>query len=306
MSPTTTKSTARKHTKAPPRQPLPVPERLKRLFVSLCAQIDGGHFQNALKTCEKILAIDSQDRDALQAKLFLLLQTEQYNKALTLVDSLGDPSQYAYERAYIYYCLHRETDTEDVLKTLDREENKGVAHLEAQVNYRKGSYEAAFEMYNYLLDTSEPNTEEYSDIQNNLQASQKLLDFVSTGHLRALDKLPPSISKSLETSLPPQVPGLSTAPTAQAPAVSAKDGEVSKPKAARKSRVPTGVVPGVTPPPDPERWVKKSERTTFSTGKKRKAGGGGGGATQGSASVDTTGPPATPSKGAGGKGRKKK
>jgi len=28
-------------------------ERVKRLFNSLCAQIDGGHFKNALKTCDK-------------------------------------------------------------------------------------------------------------------------------------------------------------------------------------------------------------------------------------------------------------
>jgi signal recognition particle subunit SRP72 len=47
------------------------------------------------------------------------------------------------------------------------------------------------------------------------------------------------------------------------------------------SRVPKGVVPGVTPPPDPERWLKKSERSTFGQGRKRRGGGGGGG-TQGS------------------------
>jgi signal recognition particle subunit SRP72 len=35
------------------KQPLPVPERLKKLFGSLCAQIDGGHFANAIRTCDK-------------------------------------------------------------------------------------------------------------------------------------------------------------------------------------------------------------------------------------------------------------
>ena len=39
--------------KAAPKQPLPVADRLKRLFTSLCAQIDGGHFANAIKTCDK-------------------------------------------------------------------------------------------------------------------------------------------------------------------------------------------------------------------------------------------------------------
>jgi signal recognition particle subunit SRP72 len=39
--------------KSGPKPPLAIPDRLKRLFTSLCAQIDGGHFNNAIKTCEK-------------------------------------------------------------------------------------------------------------------------------------------------------------------------------------------------------------------------------------------------------------
>ena len=52
----------------------------------------------------------------------------------------------------------------------------------------------------------------------------------------------------------------------------------NKAKKVRKKRVPKGVIPGVTPPPDPERWLKKSERSSFGSSRKRK---GGGGATQG-------------------------
>lgn len=45
--------------KATPKQPLGVQERLKRLFTSLCAQIDGGHYNNAIKTCDKSIADSS-------------------------------------------------------------------------------------------------------------------------------------------------------------------------------------------------------------------------------------------------------
>ena len=79
------------------------------------------------------------------------------------------------------------------------------------------------------------------------------------------------------------------------------------PKKVRMSRIPAGVIPGVTPAPDPERWLKKSERSTFGQGKKRKGPSGAGGATQGSASVDI--PVAQishPSKTGGGKGKKKR
>lgn len=68
------------------------------------------------------------------------------------------------------------------------------------------------------------------------------------------------------------------------------------------SRVPKGVTPGVTPPPDPERWIKKSERSTFGqgVGRRRKAGGG---ATQGSVAEPASSHTA---KAGGGKGKKKK
>jgi signal recognition particle subunit SRP72 len=76
------------------------------------------------------------------------------------------------------------------------------------------------------------------------------------------------------------------------------DDQPRKPKTPRKSRVPKGVVPGVTPAPDPERWIKKSERTRVEGyGRKKKAGGG---ATQGSTA------PEQAKSGGQGKGKKKK
>lgn len=36
-----------------PKKTSTTQEQLKRLFTTLCAQIDGGHFSNAVKTCDK-------------------------------------------------------------------------------------------------------------------------------------------------------------------------------------------------------------------------------------------------------------
>jgi len=70
-----------------------------------------------------------------------------------------------------------------------------------------------------------------------------------------------------------------------------------KEKQPRKSRLPKNYKPGVTPLPDSERWIKKSERTNLQHhGKRRK---GAGNATQGSV-VEASG------KTGGGKGKKKK
>jgi signal recognition particle subunit SRP72 len=74
--------------------------------------------------------------DALQTKLFLLLQTEQYDAALTLIESDADPSRLAYERAYCLYRLQKETEAKDLLEVVKKSksaDDRGVLHLEAQL-----------------------------------------------------------------------------------------------------------------------------------------------------------------------------
>ncbi|KAG5640831.1 hypothetical protein DXG03_006884 [Asterophora parasitica] len=197
-----------------PKQPLSTPERLRRLFTSLCAQIDGGHFSNAIKTCEK------------------------------------------------------------------------------------SSYSDAVELYTQLLETADPDSEEHSDIQTNLHAAQLHLEFTTSGFLRSLP------TSSIPTSIP--IPTASAAPGPTTTTTTTTTVPTEK-KKVRQSRVPIGVIPGVTPPPDPERWLKKSERTTFGQGRRRKGHSqGAGGATQGSAGVESTAPAASGSGKTGGKGGSKK
>ncbi|KAJ3510570.1 hypothetical protein NLJ89_g4599 [Agrocybe chaxingu] len=296
--------------KSTPKQPLSSQERLKRLFTSLCAQIDGGHFGNAVKTCDKILRLEPQDVDARQTKLFLLLQTEQYNAALDLINSNDDKDQHAYERAYCLYRLQREAEARETLEVIKKQKGDD----DRGISYREGSYQDAFELYNQLLDTAEPNSEEHSDILTNVQAAQKHLDFIDTGFLHAVDALPSSIISTLQSAPPPvrqQTSAASTLVSASTISKTPADNQDNKPapKNVRMKRVPAGVIPGVTPPPDPERWLKKSERSSFHQGKRRR-GGGSGGATQGSATVENV-PPQTgggshSSKGVGGKGKKKR
>ncbi|CAL1711847.1 unnamed protein product [Somion occarium] len=287
------------------RQPTPVPERLKRLFNSLCAQIDGGHFANAIKTCDKILRLAPHDRDALQTKLFLLLQTERYGDALALID--GQP-EFVFEKAYSLYRLHKEDDVAEVLGTLKQEkgeDDRGVIHLEAQLSYRQGSYQKAFDQYNDLLDNTDPDTEEHSDILTNLEAAQQHLDFINKNYLRALDVLPGTLTSTIESVPPPPPPQPSSALLAASSSVAYDEQKkASASQKVRAKRVPAGVVPGVTPPPDPDRWIKKSERSTFHSGghKKRK----GGGATQGVVEGPHLATGGGSGGGGGGKGKGKK
>ena len=84
-----------------------------------------------------VLRLDPKDADARQTKLFLLLQTEQYSAALSLIDSDDDHTRHAYERAYSLYRLSHESEARDVLKSIKADQNsensRGLVHLEAQL-----------------------------------------------------------------------------------------------------------------------------------------------------------------------------
>ncbi|KAG8220466.1 histidine phosphatase superfamily [Butyriboletus roseoflavus] len=265
------------------KQPVPLEERLKRLFASLCAQIEGGHFTNAIKTCNKS---EWSHFISTQEPLTLATWTKQYGTALSLIadSTRGDGPDYTFEEAYAMYRLHREEEAVTALGKIkgSEEDHRGVLHLEAQLNYRQGFYQSSLYLYNELLETAEPQSEEYSDVLTNLTASQKHLDFINTGFLHALDALPSSIASTIETSPPPSVqPTAHMASTGVALTQQSPDDSaiVNNAKKVRMKRVPKGVIPGVTPAPDPERWLKKSERSSFGQGGRKRRGAGG--ATQG-------------------------
>ncbi|KZV99377.1 hypothetical protein EXIGLDRAFT_668520 [Exidia glandulosa HHB12029] len=284
-----------------PRAPRSTEDRLKRLFVSLTAQIDGAHFKNAIRTCNKILVLAPNDADVLQTKLFLLLQTEDYAAALDLASA----PEHRFQKAYALYRLNRETDAGEVVKELkavelDDDAARGVEHLEAQLEYRQGDYDGAVKTYTHLLDTCAPQSDEQSDLLTNLSAAQAHLDFLTSGFQSSIASLPATVIQSLETAPPP-----SAAPTASHPTTAVvTTSPAPTRKGPRPSRVPKGVVPGVTPPPDPERWIKKSERTNVvvHSRKKGKKVVGAAGTTQGAAVVEQP----QPSAGGGGGGKKKK
>jgi signal recognition particle subunit SRP72 len=113
------------------------------------------------------------DKDARQTKLFLLLQTERYSDALALLGASKRSS--VFERAYSSYRLQHLDEAAHLLDGIKqgREQNRGALHLEAQLvrsmwaseaqselilwqNYRQGNYQIALDLYNQLLDSSDP------------------------------------------------------------------------------------------------------------------------------------------------------
>lgn len=79
------------------------------------------------------MRLEPTDPDARQTKLFLLLQTEQYDAALELINSGTDEIRYAFERAYSLYRSQRESEAAEQLEALGEGGHRGVVHLEAQL-----------------------------------------------------------------------------------------------------------------------------------------------------------------------------
>jgi signal recognition particle subunit SRP72 len=121
----------------------------------------------------QVLRLVPDDNDARQTKLFLLLQTERYSDALALLGASDQSS--VFERAYSSYRLQHIDEAVHLLDGIKQrqEENRGALHLEAQLvrriwaseaqsepvlfqNYRQGNYQVALDLYNQLLDSSDP------------------------------------------------------------------------------------------------------------------------------------------------------
>ncbi|QRW25297.1 SRP72 domain protein [Rhizoctonia solani] len=279
------------------KKPKPAEVRIKQLFASLCAQIDGAHLTNAIKT---FLRLTPDDADVIQTKLFLLLQTDQYARALEIVETVsGGSDSRQLEKAYLLYRLHKEKEAKAVV-----DQAKAKGHLTEA--YRLGDYSVSKEIYDRILDEGELNAEEQTDINTNLSAVQSHIDFLQSGFYDSLRASGVNVSQleDAPAPAPPLQPIHSPAPL----------------KGPRKGRLPKHVVLGVTPMPDPERWIKKRERTyvTFAQGRKGKGKGRKEGATAGYSQGVNVAPAVAgvmegggsgsghvPKSGGGGKGRKK-
>ncbi|KAI9638379.1 uncharacterized protein MKK02DRAFT_36142 [Dioszegia hungarica] len=300
-----------------PRPPRSAEERLPKLYHGLTDQVDGGHFQNAIKSCRKILALDPSSVPAFQTLLFLHLHTDEYASALALLDNppTGSVSTLEFERAYCLYRLHREKEALEVLRTIGTQGRK-EDHLEAQISYRMGDYKRAQELYDDLLAGCDSSSSEHPDIITNINATAAHVDFVSHGFHSHLSAPPPSQASAPASHIPSEseletfVPSLPAGwASGGAPSVAAKAPvKEAKPEQKKKPRhkLPKGAVVGKPFNEDPDRWLPMKQRASFIAAQSKKKGGNmsmGVGMTQGSSSHAASGGGGS---GGGGGGNKKK
>lgn len=225
-----------------PRAPLPAAERLPKLYRALTDQVHDGYFDNAKKTCKRILALDASSVSAFQTLLFLLLHTDDYAAALELVTSSAQPNL-DFERAYCLYRLHREPEA---LAALPATKSQRDQHLRAQILYRLGDYTAAQDVYDSLLASASGG--EADDIRTNLKATATQVSFVEDdyrGKLNApavenpasgLPAYTPNAGE-LETHVPTVPIGWARVAKSEAPAASKVE---KKPRTKPRHRLPKG------------------------------------------------------------------
>ncbi|ORX39803.1 hypothetical protein BD324DRAFT_615041 [Kockovaella imperatae] len=311
-----------KRRKFTPRPARSAEERLPTLYRGLTDQVNDGHFQNAIKTCRKILSLDPKSQAAFQTLLFLHLQTDDYTSALDLVNATSkaqDESTLQFERAYCLYRLHREKEALSMLEKGSK--GRKELHLEAQIRYRLGEYDQAQHVYDDLLAGCDSSSPEHDDIMTNISATAAHRDFHDHAYHSQLSA--PRPAHTADSTLPTHVPaegelesyvpslpagwakgGSQPSKGTTSTSVPKKQDAKKEPTKKRTHRLPQGAVEGKPFTEDPDRWLPMRQRATFLAAQSKKKGNMtsmGTGITQGSSASAGGG-----GSGGGGGGKKKK
>ncbi|GAA5981000.1 hypothetical protein JCM10908_003947 [Rhodotorula pacifica] len=279
----------------PPKPAATTQQQQQKLYRTLHDQIDLALYPQALRTVNKLLARDPQDRLALRTRTQLVVALDRYPDALKFeaTDQLT--------RAYCLYKLARPQEAMIALEKA-REVEDGWFEgevLEAQLSYRLGEYEHARDLFAELAQSAELDSPELADLEANLSACTAQLDFLaavpatlahlsasSSGGSRAVlpsvDELEarplalvlPSASTSAQgAAAAAKTAGSSAGPsTSSAPAATTTTrsrrprGKRFAPSTAPSNGQPAPRIPlevASQPPPAEDRWIPKRQRPSM-------------------------------------------
>lgn len=111
-------------------------------------------WEKAVKVCNKILNLDSQDATAFHCKVVALMQVGKFAEVLKQVDTSRHQVDLQFEVAYCHYRLNSPLEA---LAVLDGVASPQVRHqdLRAQVLYRMEQYEACYSVYKELIKSTD-------------------------------------------------------------------------------------------------------------------------------------------------------
>lgn len=134
---------------------------IRQLYTELNKQGSNGEYEKALKSANKILALDQNEQKALQCKLVCLIQLSKFEEVIKFLDRTQPPYDCTFERAY---CEYRLNQPEAALKTI---QNSGIKQLPpnlkelmAQILYRLERHEECYELYKDIIKNT---SDDYDD-----------------------------------------------------------------------------------------------------------------------------------------------
>lgn len=111
-----------------------------------------GEYEKALKSANKILALDQTEQKALQCKLVCLVQLSKFEEVIKFLDRTQPAYDSTFERAY---CQYRLNQPEQAYKTIQYSGIKplppNLKELLAQVLYRLENFEECFDLYKDII-----------------------------------------------------------------------------------------------------------------------------------------------------------
>ncbi|KAL6193176.1 hypothetical protein ACLB2K_034260 [Fragaria x ananassa] len=131
------------------KQQKPPPPPMEDLFATLNGHIEQLEFDKAVKVANQVLAVAPGDEDAINCKVVGLIKDDKTKEALSVIRSLKNPAlDFSFFKAY---CLYRENELDEALKTLKSQESTPTAMLlEAQILFRLGKFDACIDIYQKL------------------------------------------------------------------------------------------------------------------------------------------------------------
>ncbi|XP_055606621.1 signal recognition particle subunit SRP72-like [Uranotaenia lowii] len=125
---------------------------IRQLYTELNKQGSNGEYEKALKSANKILALEQNEQKALQCKLVCLIQLNKFEEVIKFLDRTQPSHDCTFERAY---CEYRMNQPEAAFKTI---QNSGIKplppnlkELQAQILYRLEKFEECFDMYKDII-----------------------------------------------------------------------------------------------------------------------------------------------------------
>ncbi|BFZ60420.1 Signal recognition particle subunit SRP72 [Saitoella coloradoensis] len=116
---------------------------LEALFSDLSLASNSNDHSEVVKVSNRILAHQSQNLDALKAKVIALIKLDEYENAMELLGKLPE-TEATLERAYCYYKTGKEVEAAGLTKD---SEDRAMQHVAAQTAYRLEDFDRAAQLY---------------------------------------------------------------------------------------------------------------------------------------------------------------